>query len=223
MKILIYSIAGALIGLLCRFPCMKAEQYLTEKRGLTYTRDRKTDLAALLLLELLGACIMFPLPTAVEAIYGFGLLITAEISAMMDYHHRIIPNGLILTLLGLRLVTGVPALFGAAGFPEFDPVSSLIGLAVGFTVFLLPSFFGKNVGAGDIKLAAAMGFCLGWQGALAAIVLMGLFVLGYTVLSRKMPVLRLMKTTIPMGPFLSAGMVAVFLLERFSGLSAIFG
>lgn len=223
MEYLIRSAVGVLLGILCRIPCDRLERYLTEKRGLPYERNRKADTVVFVFMELLGAWILCENPTIWGAVYAFCLMGLAEVTAMMDLRHRIIPNGLVLALLGLRLAFGIPALLGAADFPAFRPGASLLGLAVGLVVFSLPGLFGKKVGAGDIKLAAAMGFCLGWQGALAAIVLMGLFVLGYSVLQRSMPVLRMLKSTIPMGPFLSAGMIVVFLLTKVPQLAGIIG
>ena len=66
------------------------------------------------------------------------------------------------------------------------------------------------------KLAAAMGFLLGFGNALLAIVVMGVLMLGYSMAQRKMPLLTFLKTDIPMGPFISAGMMFAWMLPYFS-------
>ncbi|MEZ4627541.1 MAG: prepilin peptidase [Eubacteriales bacterium] len=77
-----------------------------------------------------------------------------------------------------------------------DPVRYFVfsaGLVVCFVIFFLPSLFGKQVGAGDVKLAAAMGFALpDWQ--LVRDQCMGALVLLYTMLDTRLPLAqRLMR------------------------------
>jgi len=84
--------------------------------------------------------------------------------------------------------------------------------SVCFVIFFLPSLFGKQVGAGDVKLAAAMGFALGLTGSLYAIACMGALVLLYTFLDNRLPLAERLKSMIPMGPFLALGLVVVSII-----------
>lgn len=129
--------------------------------------------------------------------------------AVMDVQFRVIPNQTLLALIGLKLISGLASLAGLSLPVPFDVVQSLLGLFVCFAVFVLPGFFGKNVGAGDVKLAAVMGFFLGLWYSLLGIMAMGLAVIAYTVIQRRAPFLRFVKTMIPMGPFITAGMFLV--------------
>jgi len=124
----------------------------------------------------------------------------------IDAKHRVIPNELVLSILILS------AVFGFTGAIAFNVWQSLLGLAVCFIIFLVPSFFGKQVGAGDIKLAAAMGFALGLVGGLYAVAAMGALVLLYVLLERDVPLIQRFKTMIPMGPFLALALIVMSIL-----------
>ena len=67
----------------------------------------------------------------------------------------------------------------------------------------------KSVGAGDIKLAAAVGFCLGIMNLLVAIVIMGICVLVYTLVQNKLAISAMLQSMIPMGPFIALAMIVV--------------
>ena len=117
-----------------------------------------------------------------------------------------IPNELVLAILILA------AVFGFTGAIVFNIWQSLLGMVVCFVIFFLPSLFGKQVGAGDIKLAAAMGFALGLTGGLYAVAGMGTLVLLYVLIDRRMPLPQRLKTMIPMGPFLAVSLVVISIL-----------
>lgn len=145
-------------------------------------------------------------------ICGMLMLCVCVTIAITDWYQRIIPNQTVLAILVLALAFGMPTMFGAYNFLKFDIIQSLIGLVVCFVVFALPGLFKKNVGAGDIKLAGAMGFFLGINYALVAIMLMGILVIVYGLFQRKMPILSFIKSQIPMGPFITLGLMSSFLL-----------
>lgn len=212
---------GALLGLLASPVCDRIEGFLLAKRGLEPERRNGEKLFLPALMALLGALIAATAKTLPEAVFLFLAMMAAELIAVIDLHHRKIPNDLVIAVIALRLVFAVPALLGVESFPEFRWLPALLGMAACFVIFLLPALWSRKVGAGDIKLAAAMGFCLGISGSLAAVVLMGLFVLGYTFLQKRMPMLGAMKSMIPMGPFLAGAMMLVLLagqLPDFQGI-----
>jgi prepilin peptidase CpaA len=83
------------------------------------------------------------------------LLLIVCLAAIYDLRYRRIPNWLVLTglLLGLGANT---FLFEWAGLQR-----SLIGLGVAFLVYF-PLYLLRGMGAGDVKLMAAVGAIVGW-------------------------------------------------------------
>ncbi len=139
------------------------------------------------------------------------LTICIAVSAS-DWLCRIIPNPTVLAIFALKLLLIAAALLKIPGTPAIDLLSSLGGMVFCFLVFSAPGLLGRNVGAGDIKFAAAMGFLMGFGSGLLAIVIMGFLVLGYCMLQRQMPILMFLKTDIPMGPFIAAGLMIAAVL-----------
>ena len=124
------------------------------------------------------------------------------IATMFDLRYRIIPNELIFSLLALAAVSSL------LGFTGAGILSSLGGFWVCGALFVVPFFFGKKVGGGDVKLAAAIGLCAGLYNSLLVIALMGILVFIYSVIQRG-TFLGFLHKFIPMGPFITA---AYFLL-----------
>jgi len=79
--------------------------------------------------------------------------------AACDIHGRRIPN----TLIGLGAATGLGLAFVQTGFTGVQ--SSLLGLGTGLLLFL-PLFVLRAMGAGDVKMLAAIGTFTGPLGAL---------------------------------------------------------
>ena len=113
-------------------------------------------------------------------------MLTAICAGILDWRFRRIPNW--LTVSGLIAGVGVnTALFGWAGMR-----SALLGVAVGLGL-LLPFVLLRSLGAGDWKLAGALGACLGPQQLIA--VLMGtILVAGIMALAVVIWKRRLMQT-----------------------------
>jgi prepilin peptidase CpaA len=91
-------------------------------------------------------------------------VLTAICAGVLDWRYRRIPNW--LTVSGLVAGIGVnTALFGLAGMK-----AAVLGAALGLGL-LLPFVLLRSLGAGDWKLAGALGACLGPRQLIA--VLMG--------------------------------------------------
>ena len=212
---LIFGIGAALI---CAGLSYLLEQSFIRKRKLEKKAGRALHMAVYAFLILSGVLFLMAGSTAAEAVYFFLLLTLIGAATLMDGAYRIIPNDIVLALIGLKLLYGGLKLLGVPGVAEFRFLPALAGFGACFIIFLLPAFRGRNIGAGDVKLAAAMGFCLGLKNSLTAVVLMGLAVLGYMMVKSRLPLMKTVKSTIPMAPFLGAGMIISTLLSQ-SGLT----
>ena len=139
-----------------------------------------------------------------------GLLISAQITigiiiAYIDVKIRIIPNELVLTIiiLGILFQTinfGGKALIGAA--------ISMIVMMAAFTSVASFVGFGK-VGAGDVKLAGAMGLALGYPLIITAVGIMAVALLIFILTGMVLKKIYL-STMLPFAPFMIIGYIAAF-------------
>jgi len=138
--------------------------------------------------------------------------------SIIDYQHRIIPDELSLSLLilGLCLSFFNPYL-GHTGLHGFfkSLISALgTGLAMLLMAWLGEKIFKKEaLGGGDVKLEAAVGATLGWEGAFGSLFLgslIGAMVAIALMISGK----KKRGDTLPFGPFLSFGAYAICFLPQ---------
>ncbi len=198
--------AGVAIGALLAYPVRILCAFLLRRRGLEGRMARRHFWMLLIGMASVGGVIGWRAGFTLRGAYLLLLLFAAACAFYIDARHRIIPNELVLAILALA------AAFGLTGAIPFQIGSSLLGLAACFVLFFLPSVFGRSIGAGDVKLSAAMGFALGFFNSLYAIAAMGVLVLGYVLLSGNLRFSERLKQTIPMGPFLTLALVAVSIL-----------
>lgn len=139
----------------------------------------------------------------------------------IDLAIRRIPNELLAIVLIVSLICNIasPLVYGES--LKNAAAMCVIGLVVGFVLFLLPQKFGIYIGSGDIKLSAVIGFALGAVGYLQAMVIMALIMLIYLLIlliTKKGG----MKTMAPMGPALSAGAIITVLFPILSNNIVLF-
>ncbi len=137
---------------------------------------------------------------------------------IVDLDIKKIPNSSVLALLIIRTAALVYAIAVQKVPLKECLIPSLIGLAGGFILYQLPLFFGVPIGTGDVKYSAVIGYCLGAFGYLQAALIMAaglLIYLAYLIITKK----GSRKTAVPMGPYLSVGVVATLLFPMFDGLS----
>lgn len=136
--------------------------------------------------------------------------------SVIDYFHRIIPDELSLSLLGLGLLTAYVNPFlrhsGFGGATESLCAALLGCLGMLFVAWAGEKAFKKEaLGGGDIKLVSAFGAYLGWDGLLSSLLfgsmLGGLVGVTLIVIGKKKK-----GETLPFGPFLSIGAYAVCFL-----------
>ena len=99
--------------------------------------------------------VLFPIGPCV-----LGLVV---IAMAFDLHARRIPNWLVAT----ALITALPIQIIASGLP-IGPVWWIAGALTG-SLLLMPGYLLRMVGAGDVKLMAAVGALLGPRAALEAV------------------------------------------------------
>jgi prepilin peptidase CpaA len=120
-----------------------------------------------------------------------------------DWRRRKIPNAAILLLL----VAGTAGMaFAPASFPARGWLDAGLGLAAG-TIWTLPGYFMRQMGAGDVKYAAAIGWlCGAFPGVRAQLygaLILGAYALAAVLLSRR---LGFAAPRVPAGIALSAGL-----------------
>lgn len=213
-EMIIFKIViGIVVGLVCKFASGWLEQYILDKRNLEVRTSRLEFVIVLVAAIVAGVVIMIKFQLITEIIYAFFILIICMTISVIDLHHKIIPNGLLLGMLVVKLLIGIPGLFDITIFPRWNILLSLIGLVAGFIVFAIPGAFGKAIGAGDVKLAACAGFCLGIDGLLYSVVFMGVGVLAFSMIQKNKTLRNMMYEMIPMGPFLAVGVLWVMLVK----------
>jgi len=110
------------------------------------------------------------------------LIILIILSVKYDIFERRIPNKLTIPVILWGIVT-------AGIFSGFNGILfSISGFLVGLAVFFIPFVLG-GMGAGDVKLMAAVGSLLGWKltvySALLTAIAGGIIVIGYTIYTGK--------------------------------------
>ncbi len=207
MEMILKAIFGLVIGFGCGFLSRFWILKLYEKRDLTYELNKKTEILFFAAMSIVGAVIGAFTSGPMDMISAYLLLTIAGTVTVTDWTYRVIPNPTVLAVIGLRILLWIGSLFGATTLFTPGILQSLLGFAICFILFSISGLFGKKVGAGDVKLAAAMGFLLGAYGSLVAVVFMGMLILCYCVMQQKMSFMTLLRTNVPMGPFITLGML----------------
>ena len=121
-----------------------------------------------------------------------GALIYAGI---YDYKNRIIPDKIHIIIIFSAILA------------NFSLRSSLLGFFLLPIPFIIPVLLDeKSIGGGDIKLVASIGFFLGLNmGMLAIIIALSIFIILSLILKKKE------KDLVPLAPYLSIGSIIAFL------------
>lgn len=174
-----------------------------------------------------------------------GVLFSLLLMSVIDFRERLIPDGVNLFIIfsgfllilskylypasvslgeAERSLLGNYALIfpGGTGFPWNHLIGAAFGIVLFGGLFLLSR--GRGMGLGDVKLAGALGFFMGYPDA--ALALIASFIIG-ALFSFILIGLRFktMKDFIPFGPFMALGVVLIFLFghELVHGYFDFFG
>ncbi|HEX3029644.1 MAG TPA: A24 family peptidase, partial [Clostridia bacterium] len=130
----------------------------------------------------------------------------------IDWDHKIIPNGLVITgLIGSAVLVVYNVFFKVSIFGQTQWWSHLLGLLPGTGFFLLifaiAAFIYKNeeaFGFGDVKIFAPIGIFLGWKLCFVALFLS---IVSGGVISMILLVFKIKgrKDAIPFGPYIVIG------------------
>lgn len=138
-------------------------------------------------------------PLVTQAVLFISLL---AVASAIDIRKRIIPNSV---CAGIAL----------AGLISFSP-ANLFGILTALPLLIAALCKQGGIGGGDIKLAAACGFVLGFAGGTAGLVIglsslllfyAGSRIAGRTAKGRK----ATERASLPMAPFLSIGYIAMYI------------
>lgn len=219
---MIDAIYGGVLGIIAalafnRISLFQIKQRTDETAKIEAVKNTATIVIWVLLSGVLFAAAFAIFEDTAARLEAIAYISIAISIGIVDLDIKKIPNSSVLALLIIRttalvyqIVTGVPV--------KECLIPSLIGLAAGFILYQLPMFFGIPIGTGDVKYSAAIGYCLGAFGYLQAALIMaaGLVVyLIYLVATKK----GSLKTAVPMGPYLSLGVVVTVLFPMFGELS----
>jgi len=206
---------GAATGLYIPSAAERIARYKYIKKSKSLPEDPRFKALILKLLFCLisgaaWAAYGFYVTNMVEAVCLALLTTTAFLIALIDIRIRIIPNELVLTLLTVGALSRV--LSGGFGFLLSSIISLLLMMAV-FTAVAGIMGFGK-VGAGDVKLAGAMGLALGYPDIIVALAVMCGVLLITVFVGLIMKKLTL-KSMLPFAPFMMAGLAAALMVGIF--------
>lgn len=197
-------------GLITGLICLEASKKMIEKRSDEQIKSFfLTGISSYIIWTLCFGLVFALVGTLHESminrIYYLLVFSLCTCISSVDFATRKIPNIILLLLMGIGIATCF------LGDGSFLIGKRLVGMFAASIVFMIPSYMKINVGNGDIKLAAVIGFMLGISGFLQAMIIMALGMLVYTVflyISKT----GTLKSMAPMGPFISLGFVISLLL-----------
>lgn len=219
---MIEAIYGGMLGILAalafnRIAIFQIKRRTDENAKIEAVKNTAVVVAWVILSGVLFAAAFAIFKATAARLEAIAYISVAISIAVVDLDIKKIPNSSVLALLIIRTAAIIFAI--ATGSPVKETlIPSLVGLAAGFILYQLPMFVGIPIGTGDVKYSAAIGYCLGAFGYLQAALIMaaGLIIyLIYLVATKK----GSLKTAVPMGPYLSLGVIVTVLFPVFGELS----
>lgn len=148
----------------------------------------------------------------VKLIIGY---IGLSIAASIDYRVKLIPNVIVLALMGSRILLVIFEYIFEREEWIYSIGSSLLSAVIVFVVLFILSVISKSgLGMGDVKLLTALAFLCGIYSVLNTMIvalIICVLVAMVLVLSKK----KKMKDKIPFGPFLLIGYIITMCLGAY--------
>ena len=127
--------------------------------------------------------------------------------AWIDIKTKKIPNRILITLLGIRVVLIVLEMIRFSEYAMVILMSSLLGMLIGFVMFIIPYFITRGgIGMGDVKMFAVIGCYVGSAVVMPSAlftVLSSAIYSGVQLIRRKTQ----LKDEIALGPFILIGII----------------
>lgn len=178
-----------------------------DKKAETQGKWFLCSLAVYLLFDIVAALIMKNHDISMLSSFSTLILINAMfLLAVIDFNHKIIPNKYVLGMIVIRFLLIIFDGVLSKNFVEIM-LKSLIGMLIGFIVLGLTALVsGKNLGAGDVKMYAVIGFFTGGAEVLDVLIYSSVIcaVTGLLLVALKK---CNMKSLVPMAPFAFVGTV----------------
>jgi len=211
----VFGLSGAALGFLTPAAAQKIARYKCLRKNLKLEPDARYTSYPVRFMALAinaAAWALAGMKMNMPAAFLLALLFSLSVLiAVIDLRISLIPNELVL----LMLLTGSAFQILQFGFRAFPfSVFCMLAMTVLFTSVACAVGFGK-VGAGDVKLAGAMGLALGYPNIITALLIMSaaLFIYGITGIVTKRLTLRSM---FPFAPFMMTGTVTTLIMLVFS-------
>lgn len=205
-KLIIFAIIGLYTGYIIPKLSLKLIKYKKKTKNIDSKEAQLFDSRINILIILFNTVAWSFTAYTAESLFA-AALISIQISlgiifAYIDIKIRIIPNELVLVLLTLGII------YQAFNYGLEGILGSIICMVFIMIVFTaLATFMGLGkVGAGDVKLAGAIGFALGYPSVVTAMGAMAALLLSYILIGLALRKIRL-TTMLPLAPFLVAGYI----------------
>lgn len=199
--------AGMTAGWLIPLMASKTVKYKLRKTGGTLPVDARftspiLKLVCLLINGALWAAVGIFTENLLHAALLAVILLDAVVITIIDIQIRLIPNEAVL----IMLLTGL--ILQLAFYGLMAAMTALLTMAGVMLIFVvLGTIMGLNtIGAGDVKLAGAMGLALGWPNIIYGMVGMGAILFVWCAGGLATKKLKL-NSMLALAPFLMAGLV----------------
>ena len=172
----------------------------------------------LIVMVIIGKCVSNEI--SIEAILRwFTLLWGCLVIGYIDYKEHLIPNKIVLGMIGIRLVYMVIEVIQNKEYLKIVIMYPFLGAFIGALVMIIGMVISrKGLGMGDIKLFFVVGLYVGSQGIIPT--MMYTFVISAAVGLILLALRRLkLKDVLPLAPFVFVGVLFKFILIMYGGIN----
>jgi leader peptidase (prepilin peptidase)/N-methyltransferase len=211
---IVFGFVGGFAGFFIPYFSYKIMEYKRRKKniinGKDYMKSKFIRLVFALFNSVAWLLCIINIDNSISAVLISMQITLGIIIAFIDINIRIIPNELVLAVL----ITGIlfqSLLYGTYGI--IGSIMSMIFIMIVFTAVAIFMGLGK-VGAGDVKLAGAIGFALGYPLVITAMVVMSFVLIGFILSGLVFKKIKL-TTMLPLAPFLATGYISALVSLAF--------